>query len=116
MGPSFPEWVKTEAKSLLLYVFILVVLIEVIDTKTNQIRSDINSYGRITCTVRASQSLRPKYDDFVKTMIAQQKTAEALNFAKHDAPKAAADASYATQLKDDLVPLLDQNCSTPILP
>lgn len=113
---TFPDWLKTEAKAMLIYVVILVVMIEIIDAKTAQIRSDINAYGRITCTVRASQSLRPKYDLLVNGLISQQKTAEMLNLAKHDAAKAAADSSYATQFKDDLVPLLDQNCSAPILP
>lgn len=116
LGRTLPDWIKTEAKAMFIYIVILVVMIEIIDAKTAQIRSDINAYGRITCTERTAQSLRPRYDDFVRTMIAQQKTAEMLNLAKHDAAKAAADSAYATQLRDDLVPILDQNCAAPILP
>lgn len=111
-----PQWVKTEVRGMLVYLVILLVMIELIDSKVGSITRAVNAYAYAVCVEKQQTTIRPQYNNFVKTMISQQETAEALNAAKHDTSKVTADAAYAAQLKADLVSIPHEDCSKPVLP
>lgn len=113
---GIPAWVKTEAKSMAVYLVILFVAIELINAKAASIKQSVNAYGRVVCLTKKTTALHSKYDNLVNALAAQQLTAERLNMAKHDIAKAVQDARFAAQYKADLVPKSSPDCSKPILP
>ena len=110
------DTLKQEAKSLAVYIIVLVVFLMLLDNKIGALKNEINTTVAVECSTGQSDTILAKYNDLVAGLISQQKTAERLNTAKHDTPKAAADAAFASRFKSDQIPIAKPDCSKPLLP
>ena len=107
--------VKHEVKTLAVYIVILLAFLEVLNSKVDTLRNEINTVVRVQCQSGNQQAVIGKYNDFVQTMRAQQLEAQQLNTKDKKFAKAEADAKYAERLRGDLIKVPKQDCSQPLL-
>lgn len=108
--------VKSELKALAIYIVILIAALELVDTKVGAIKTDINTYARVTCLAGGEQMILGKYDDLVQTQIDANSTAQALALRQGRSAAAALNSANIARLNADLITVTKPDCSKPILP
>jgi hypothetical protein len=120
MEESAKQAVKREGLNLgvivVILVFFLFALHFTVASAVSNLKTEINTTVRVSCLANASAPILAKYNDLVRGLVSQEKTAEALNTAQGFTAKAAANAEYASRFRGDLIAAIHPDCSKPLLP
>lgn len=106
---------KATAKDVVVAVAILLVFWSVGHSQETALKNEINTAVAAECSSNAEATIIGKYNDLAQGLVDQQTTALGLNTKAGETAKAAADAAYAARFKADIIAIVKQDCSTPLL-
>lgn len=106
---------KVALKDAALLIVVLAFYWVALSAKENDLKREINTAVALECTQNVSAPIITKYNTAIGILVNQQLTAYRLNLKIGDTAKAAADATYATQLQDTEIALGKTDCSQPFL-
>ena len=105
-----------EARTLGVALILLAVFYLLVVSAVNGIKSEINSYVRAQCVAGTTNHTFHQYDDVVRSLIEHAKAVERAELRSGRSKLAAANAALAARLESDLIPIVKQDCSKPLLP
>ncbi len=109
------QFIKEEARSLIIYIVILLVFVSLENARIAKLKTEINTVVREQCQTGNNEKVLGKYNDFVQAAVDQQTTAQKFNMQSHDRIKAAVNVAFAKRFKADLIPVTKPNCAKPLL-
>ncbi len=112
---------KAASKDLVIAVVVTLALIiymgHVATGTGNNIRRDINQFGRFACQQSVQQNAVGRYNQLVRALISDYQKRKAENIERQDYPKALINEQTISALKVALIPVGPApDCSQPLLP